>query len=141
MSRDAYRSISGLAAVSAFAFTLGALVQNGVVRRLPDPPLRFVDSRRVMLSRAAFPFGVPDSPIALALEAAILAMAGTARRAAPARRRLLDRLIAIAATGGGIGAVRYLVEMVRLRRACVYCLGAATAMIALVPIAIKQARS
>lgn len=45
-------------------FLIGALYQTGVIRRIPDPKLRHVDSMGVMASAAGYPFGVPDTPIA-----------------------------------------------------------------------------
>jgi hypothetical protein len=86
----------------------------------------------------AFPWGVPDAPIALALEAAILALCGLAR-SKPARSVEVDRILMVATAGGGLGAIRYLVEMVRLRRACGYCIAAAGAMLAMVPLAMRNA--
>src|SRR2546423_4201636 len=73
------RAITGLAGFAAADFFLGSLHQLGVIRRLPDVPLRAFDSAAVMASPAAHPFGVPDAPIALALEAAVIALARTRR--------------------------------------------------------------
>jgi uncharacterized membrane protein len=51
------------------------LVQTGLLKRLPDPPLPGFDSARVNLSRDAFPFGIPDSSLTLLDFAANLPLA------------------------------------------------------------------
>src|SRR5438309_1207482 len=71
------RAIAGLAGFAAADFLLGSLYQLGVVRRLPDVPLRGFDSAAVMSSPAAHPLGIPDAPIALALGAAAVALPRT----------------------------------------------------------------
>lgn len=139
MSRP-HRVIAVLASFAALDFTLGSLVQTGVIRRLPDPPWRPFDSRAVMMSDAAWPRRIPDAPIALALQAAILALVGAARDARPARRRTIGRLLATASLAGALGAARYLIEMVRQRRVCIYCIAAASAMVAIAPLALVAAR-
>lgn len=133
-------SIVKLAAFAAANFTLGSLVQTGAIRRLPDPPIPGVDSYRVMTSRAAYPFGVPDAPVALAFHATVMALAGLAIRVRPRRQRLIDRLIASGVLAGAVGVARYAIEMVRLRRACVYCIAAGATMLAMVPPALHNAR-
>jgi uncharacterized membrane protein len=138
IDRD-HRAIATLAGVAVVDFALGSLVQLGIVRRLPDPPIRWIDSRRVMTSPAAYPLGIPDAPIALGLNALIAGASVAASRRTGRTRRLLDRLIAGASIGGAIGVVRYAIEMVRLRRACAYCIVAGAAMLAIVPIAVRTA--
>ena len=101
------KQIVGLAALAAVDFTLGSLVQTGVIRRLPDLPFPGVDSQRVMMLRAAFPFG---------LNALVMALAGVANRGTGSRRRVMDIALAGVALGGALGVVRYFVEMFRLRR-------------------------
>jgi uncharacterized membrane protein len=132
-----YRGIAALAGAAAADFALGSLVQLGVIDRLPDPPIRGIDSHRVMTSPAAFPLGIPDAPLAFALEAAVagLALAGLHR---PRRRRWVDRALRVAVVAGAIGVVRYAIEMVRLRRACVYCIAAGGLMLATVPLALAR---
>lgn len=124
------RMIMGLAGVAAVDFALGSLVQTGVIERLPDPPIPGVDSHAVMTSPAAYPFGIPDAPIALALNLGVIGLAATRR----------DRLLVAAVLGGAVGVVRYAIEMVRLRRACAYCIVAGAAMLAMVPLALRNAR-
>jgi putative oxidoreductase len=84
------RTIAGLATFAALDFALGSLVQARVVDRLPDPPLPRFDSRAVMMSRAAWPLGIPDAPIALGLQAGILLLIGARSRASTRGRRWID---------------------------------------------------
>lgn len=131
------RSIAALATFAAADFALGSLVQTGVIRRLPDLPIRGVDSHRVMTSPAAYPWGIPDAPLALASSGLVIAAAGAAQRARTTRRRRrIEQLLAALSIGGSLGVVHYLVEMIRLRRACAYCIAAAAAMLVIVPLAI-----
>lgn len=48
---------------------------TGIVKHLPDPPLRGFDSDRVNTSRTAFPFGIPDGSLALLSFAANIPLA------------------------------------------------------------------
>lgn len=135
------RSIVAFAVFAAVDFALGSLVQTGVIRRLPDPPIFGVDSHRVMTSPAAYPAGIPDTALALMHNGLVIALAGAASRTTNKSRRLtLDLMLAGAVVLGSLGVAHYLAEMIRLRRACVYCIAAAAAMLATVPLAFRNAR-
>lgn len=77
------RGIIGLSLIGAASMAAVSLLQTGIVKTLPDPPLRRFDSRRVNSSNAAFAWGVPDGTISLASLAANVPLAafGGARRA------------------------------------------------------------
>ena len=63
--------------------TAVSLLQTGILKHLPDPPLPGFDSDRVNLSDTAFKFGVPDGPLGILSAAANIPLAafGTADRA------------------------------------------------------------
>src|SRR5215208_995629 len=77
------RAIIGLSRIGMGSMAAVTLLQSGVVKHLPDPPIDGFDSDKVNLSGEAFPFGVPDGAIALASFAANLPLAafGDADRA------------------------------------------------------------
>jgi uncharacterized membrane protein len=105
--------------------------QYGVISRLPDIPVRPFDSNAVITSPAAYPFGIPDSALAVTGLGAIIAIA-TARGAR--RSRWLDALLTVAVATGVSGATHYLYEMVvRQRRLCAYCLVGVVGFYAMVP--------
>lgn len=134
------RKIAGLAGFAIADFLIGALYQTGVVRRIPDPRPRHVDSMGVMASAPGYPFGIPDTPLAIAFNSAIMALAtawGTKRSGRPA---VADIALGLGALAGSAASVAYMVLMARQRRLCVYCIGASAAMIAIVPLAMPGLR-
>ena len=105
------RKIAAIAALLAAELSLLGMRQYAVIRRLPDVPLRGFDANAVTTSRAAYPLGVPDSSLAVVGAGALIALAtaGGTR------------------TGAGVlvgysGAIIYALEMVRMRRICLYCM-------------------
>ena len=54
-------SLAGIASMGAVT-----LLQTGIIKHLPDPPLGNFDSDRVNLSDNVFRFGLPDGPVSLA---------------------------------------------------------------------------
>ena len=136
MPAISHRSIATVAAALAADFAILGLAQIGVIRRLPDPPLPHFDNSRVIRSRYAFPFGIPDSALAVVGLGGILALA--ARRP---RTRFWDRALVAATAGGAIGAAYYLSRMIELRTFCAYCIANAAGMFALLPMAIAATRS
>lgn len=68
------------------------LLQSGIIRDLPEPPIPGFDSRAVNLSAAAFPLGIPDGGLALLAFAANLPLATSARPPGSRRRSWLPLL-------------------------------------------------
>lgn len=126
------RRVATLAALGAADFLLGAMYQTGVVKELPDVRSRHVDARAVMGSRAGYPFGVPDTPLALAFQGGLMALA-VAR--GPRRHPAWDVALGVVSVAGGVGAVAYAAQMIRLKKLCLYCTFATAMSIATVPAA------
>jgi uncharacterized membrane protein len=133
--RDAWtrtrRRIAALAGGLATQFAILGMRQYGVIRHLPDPPIRGFDSDAVLTSRAAYPFGVPDSALAVTGLGAVIALATAGGSARSGRPRWLDGALALGAAGGAAGAVYYLREMIMLKRWCAYCLVSSAGMFAI----------
>jgi len=123
------RRIAALAGGLAAHFAILGMRQYGVIRHLPDPPIRGFDSNGVLTSRAAYPLGIPDSALAVTGLGAVIALATAG--GSSARPRWLDRLLGLGAAGGAAGAVYYLAQMVAQKRACAYCIVSAAGMFAI----------
>ncbi len=54
-------SLAGIASMTAVT-----LLQTGIIRHLPDPPVGNFDSDKVNSSDTAYRFGLPDGPVSLA---------------------------------------------------------------------------
>jgi len=128
------RTIATIAAFLAAEFALLGMRQYGVLRRLPDVPLRGFDANAVTTSRAAYPLGIPDSALAVIGCGALIALATAHGSARSGRSRWLDRALAAGVAAGAAGAVGYLASMARLGRVCVYCVTGAAALLSLVPL-------
>jgi len=105
------------------AMTPVVLLQMGLVKHLPDPPLPGFDSDKVNKSTMAFALRVPDGVISLfSLSLNILiAASGPAQR--HERRPWLSRLAAAKGVAEGLVTVPYLLAMPLKEKAwCPYCL-------------------
>jgi len=69
------RAIIGLSLVGMTAMAAVSLLQTGVIRHLPDPPLESFDSDKVNSSDTAYALGVPDGTLSLASLAANVPLA------------------------------------------------------------------
>lgn len=100
-----------------------ALYQTGILRRLPDPPLRVFDSDRITTSAAAHPLGIPDGWLGLASFGTTLALALLARRHQKAKQ-LLGAKLTLDASAAAFNAGRQVVSFGKL---CSWCTGTALA--------------
>lgn len=100
-----------------------ALYQTGILPRLPDPPLRLFDSKRITTSDAAHPLGIPDGLLGLASFGSTLALALLARRHQTAKQ-LLGAKLTLDASAAAFSAGRQVVSFGKL---CSWCTGTALA--------------
>ena len=116
-------SLLGMAAMGAVS-----LLQTGVIRHLPDPPLPGFDSDRVNTSELAYALVIPDgvlSLLSLSLNLPLAAL-GPAERAQ--RHPWLPLLISAKAGAEALGAAWYFAQMpLRERAWCGYCIVGAVA--------------
>jgi uncharacterized membrane protein len=122
-------SLAGMAAMGAVT-----LLQTGLLKRLPELPLRGFDAEAVTLSRTAFALGLPDGSLSLASFAANIALA-----AAGGTNR--GRWLPIAASAKA--GVESLVSLWYLRHEkawCSYCLVAASANFAIFGLSLAELR-
>ena len=142
--RDAARrrGIVALSLVGAANMALIAAHQLGIVRHLPDPPIRGFDADRVTTSSAAYPFGIPDATIAVGALAlnVVLARAGGDQRAQRAP------WLPIAAAGhagvqAAAAAVYFTLMPTRVKAWCAYCLLGAAINVGVFALTIPEAQT
>jgi uncharacterized membrane protein len=135
------RWIIGLSALGAANMTAGALKQFGVIRRLPDLPVKGFDSNAVMSSGPAFVFGIPDTPLAIAgLVANIpLALAGGEARARTQPWIPLSiaakSVVEVSVAAWFLWQMRY-----RLHTWCAYCIAGASITAAIAVLSLRESR-
>ena len=127
--------------------SLTTLLQIGIVRHLPDPPLRRFDTKKVNSSDEAYSYGGPDSPINILTHSVNLVLASTG---GPDRARThpwLPLLAAAVELPQTIIAAKYLFhQMPYVDKAwCPYCITDALTHFAtlglVLPEAIEAARN
>lgn len=128
-----------LLGIGAMAFT--TMLQMGLVRRLPDPPIRRFNTKKVNLTDEAFSYGGPDSPIVILMHAInmVLATTGGADRA---RRHPWLPLLAASLSGAQSAmAAKYLFyQMPQVDEAyCPYCIVDALAHFATLGLVLPEA--
>lgn len=127
--------------IGAAAGAAVALYQTGVIRRLPDPPLPYIDSNKVDASDYAYKrLNSPDGPLMLISYGvtAYLASAGGRERAkdnpllpiALGVKTVFDSLLALKLAGE---------EWQENKALCAYCQAATLASIASVALAAPEA--
>src|SRR5438270_5278672 len=135
------RSIAGLSLVASASMGFIALYQLGIIRHLPDPPLPMMDADAVDASPEAYEkLGTPDAVLGLGSYAATMALAamGGSRRAreAPWIPLALAAKIAFDAANAAKLSVD---QWTRHRAFCFWCLIAAAATFATVPLIVPEA--
>lgn len=119
-----------IAATSAAIVTLLPLAahQLGFLAHLPDPPGRAFASDAITESKAAHPFGVPDSLPGIASYGATLGLCLLARKHAAARRLLGFKV----AADGALASINVIRQVVVFRKICSWCTGTALATAAMI---------
>lgn len=140
------RAAAGMSLLGIGMMAATTMLQMGMVRRLPDPPLRGFDTRKVNTSDEAYSYGGPDSPmniLAHAVNLVIAGMGGADRARAQPWLPLLA--VAVEAPQSAVAAKYLFHQMPKVDRAwCPYCIVDALthfATLALVlPEALRAAR-
>jgi uncharacterized membrane protein len=111
-----------LLGIASMAFT--TMLQMGMVRRLPDPPIRRFNTKRVNLSEEAFSYGGPDSPIVILMHAINMVLATTGGADRARHHPVLPILAASLAGAQSAMAAKYLFyQMPYVDEAyCPYCI-------------------
>ena len=137
------RGVLALSLTAAGSMGLISLYQMGVIRHLPDLPLPYFDADKVDASAEAYAyFSAPDGPLGLASYAATAVLAAVG---GPDRAKTTPWLPILAAlkTGADAAVAAKLTadQWTKHRAFCVWCLVAAGATFATVPLALPEARA
>jgi len=119
------RAIVGVSLLGMAAMGIVALLQTGIVKKLPDPPVDTpnFDTEKVNTSKEAFSYGMPDAPLVLVTHAVNVAIAA----AGPADRYRDRQWLPLAALAMALPqaamAAKYLFyQMPKVDKAwCPYC--------------------
>lgn len=134
------RTIAASALASAGALGVVSLYQLGLIRHLPDPPLKIFASDKVDASGEAYVLGHTPDAVPGAASAAVTAALAVAGGAGTARPRWLRVATALKATGDAVGGVALFAEQIQMhRRLCSWCTFATVAHLLTVPPAIRDA--
>jgi len=126
-------------AIACCCVAIGSLVpvillQLHLIDDLPDPPGRVFNSRRIVLSKTAFPLGIPDGILGLGSYGVTLLLLVTAK---PGRPVLQFALRGKLLMDGAMAARNARKQVTRFGRVCSWCMGAAIATAGIVYFARK----
>lgn len=113
-----------LSALGIADFSLIALLQSGVIRRLPDIPYPEVfDTNGINTSKTSFKMGVPDAIISTMLFATRMALATAGGSEKAGRKPVFNLLLGGASLGHALGAAQLTYNMFfKKKKICIYCL-------------------
>jgi uncharacterized membrane protein len=137
------RRIVAAALLAAGSYLPVLAYQAGLVRHLPEPPLRWLDADAVDASPEAYwPGSTPDAALGLLQAAATIALAGAGPHDRARTSPWIPLLLAAKTAGDAAGAALLTAEqLTRHRRICSYCTVAAAATAATLPLALPEARA
>ena len=137
------RGIVGLSLVSVNAMGLIALYQMGIIEHLPEPPISGLDADKVDASAEAYAyFATPDAFIGLGSYAVTMGLAAMGGADRVTQRPWIPLALAAKVLVDAAQAGRLTVDQWTKHRAfCFWCLLAAGATFATVPLALPEARA
>lgn len=136
------RAATGLTLLATAALGVAQAYQTGLLRRVPEPRLHWLDADRVDASGSAYQlFGTPDAGLGIASYGASLVLYG----AGPADRATTTPwLPLLAAAKSGVDAASaiflFVEQITGHRKVCSWCTLAALANLATVPLVWPEAR-
>lgn len=135
------RGIIGLSFLGMAAMGAVTLLQTGIVKHLPDPPLDSFHSDKVNSSEDAYQFGTPDGTLALATLAANLPIAAFGGQDRARKQPWVPLLAAAKAVVDAAGAAWYFYLMPAKEKAwCPYCITGALANWGILALTLPEAR-
>lgn len=136
------RAIVGVSLVGIGAMAIVSLLQTGMVKHLPDPPVKkpHFDSDRVNSTEEAYSYGMPDGPLTIATHSASLAIAAAGPPDRYKNRPWLPLLATALALPQAAIAAKYLFyQMPKVDKAwCPYCVTDALMHFATVALTIPE---
>ena len=137
------RAIIGVSLLGIGAMGIVSLLQTGIVKHLPDPPVKKpnFDSDKVNSSEEAYSYGMPDAPLTIAAHATTLAIAAVGPPDRYKNRPWLPLVASAVALPQAAIAAKYLFyQMPKVDKAwCPYCVVDALMHFATVALTIPEA--
>lgn len=134
----------GIVAVSLLGMAsmgIVSLLQTGVVKHLPDPPLTSFDSDKVNSSELAYALGTPDGSLSLAGLALNVPLAGFGGANRARTQPYVPLLAAVKSGAEAIAAAWYFYQMpTKEKKWCAYCIAGAIANAAIFALTIPEGR-
>lgn len=138
------RGIAGVSLLGAAMMGVVSLLQLGMVRHLPDPPVKkpHFDTDSVNLSDEAFGWGMPDAPLTFAMHGANLALAAAGPADRAAHRPWIPLAATVLAGAQAAVAAKYLFhQMPKVDKAwCPWCVVDALTHFATFALTLPEAR-
>jgi uncharacterized membrane protein len=135
------RGVIGLSLLGMASMAAVSLLQTGIVKHLPDPPLRGFDSDKVNSSETAYRLGVPDGTVSLAGLAANIPLAAFGGAERVRQQPWVPLLAAGKAVAGAVAASWYFYQMPAKEKAwCGYCIVGALANLGILALTLPEAR-
>jgi uncharacterized membrane protein len=140
-SLDRRRRIQLLSGLGLIGSVLVELRQIGVIRHLPDLPWKIFDANAVTTSEKAYDLGIPDAALANLNLALISILASWGANQKLYRQKWMSKMLLGIVALNGAAATMYLLNMIlRQKKICMYCLGAAGISYLFVPLAWAEVR-
>ena len=135
------RGIIALSLLGMGAMTAVTLLQTGIVKHLPDPPLPDFDSDKVNSSETAYALGVPDGAVSLASLAANIPIAAFGGENRAEEMPFVPLAAAAKSVVEAIVAGFYFYQMPAVEKKwCGYCIVGAAANIGIAILSIPEAK-
>lgn len=134
------RGVIGASLVGIASMACTTLLQMGMVRNLPDPPLGNFQTKKVNSSAQAYSYGGPDSPVTILAHAMNIVIAATGSPARARRQPWLPVVATVLAAGETAVAGQNLFrQMPKVDKAwCAYCIADALTHFATLAMTIPE---
>ncbi len=133
----------GIVVVSLFGMAnmaIVSLLQTGIVKHLPDPPLDSFDSDKVNSSATAYALGTPDGTLSLAGLAMNLPLAGFGGISRAQRTPYVPIGAAVKSGIEAVAAAWYFYQMpAKEKKWCAYCIAGAIANLTAFALTLPEA--
>ncbi|HXG68769.1 MAG TPA: vitamin K epoxide reductase family protein [Blastocatellia bacterium] len=135
------RAVIGLSLIGMASMTAVSLLQTGIIKHLPDPPLASFDSDKVNSSTTAYQLGAPDGTVALASFAANIPLAACGGADRAQKQPWIPLLAAGKAIAEAVAAGWYFYQMPAKEKAwCGYCISGALASFGIAALTLPEAK-
>lgn len=135
------RGVIALSLAAIGCMGLIALYQTGIIRRLPDLPLPLMDADKVDASDEAYAkLQTPDAFIGLGSYAVTMGLAAMGGKKRAQEQPWIPLALAVKAGADALQAAKLSCDQwARHKAFCIWCLGAAAATFAIVPLVLGEA--